>query len=62
MQFEKEYDLNIQIRDLMGRAIKTYQYAKASNISIELTSLPVGMYMLVIESENYRMIRKVLKK
>ncbi|MCB0823091.1 MAG: T9SS type A sorting domain-containing protein [Bacteroidales bacterium] len=62
LQFEKEYDLNIQIRDLMGRAIKTYQYAKASNISIELTSLPVGMYMLVIESENYRMIRKVLKK
>lgn len=62
LQFEKEYDLEIQIRDLMGRVLKTYQSSGTSDLNFDLAGFSPGLYLLAIESENYRMIQKVLKK
>ena len=56
-------NLNIQLTDLLGRPVRNFQQKKVSKGTFRLDTgdLTSGIYMLVIETETGRAVRKIMK-
>ncbi|MFC2111631.1 carboxypeptidase regulatory-like domain-containing protein [Bacteroidota bacterium] len=67
LDFYREFpsELTISLTDITGRAVKTYnsEIVSGSNrISLDISDVKPGMYILSIESGNTRMVKKILKQ
>ena len=56
-------NLNIQLTDLLGRPVRNFQQKKVSKgtFRLDTADLSSGIYMLVIETETGRAVRKIMK-